>query len=266
MGNYTSSQNVLVVDVKNTLDLMYNTMISNKMETLQSVVTTNSVEVVNGPGGVINGNIIVQQTIDLNSETTGRLDSTILQNMQTQVKSSLDAALNQAAKATSGWLSTGNAETFNYTKIKNALETSVTDVFQVTNYNSVITNTIVANTGKILNYGTINGDLIVKQGIVANVVTRNLMVNVINRTNQILQDQSSNLRISQDATSQAQGETISGASKISSGIFAAICCIIILSLLFVALSPAGQRGLNKASNAGAARMGATTNATTTAAK
>jgi DNA repair exonuclease SbcCD ATPase subunit len=258
MGNQVSSTNVLTIDVKSTLDVVYNTMISNKQETVQSIVATNSIEVLNGPGGVINGRIILEQKIDLNAETSGKLDSSIIQNMQSEVKSKLDAALEQSAKATAGWLSSGNADTLNYTKIKNAVEQSVTDVFRVENYNAVVQATVVANEGKVYNYGTINGDLIVKQGVVANIIARNIVSNIINRTNKILQDQNLNLRISQDADAKAEGETITGASKFASGIISLICCIIIISLLFVALSPAGQRGVNKVSNAGAARMGATT--------
>lgn len=264
MGNQASSANILVIDVSSTLDVMVNTMVSNKMETVQSIVSTNSIKVVNGPGGVINGNIIVKQDIDLSAETTGRLDSKILQDMESTVKSKLDAALDQSAKATAGWLSTGNADTLNYTKIKDAVRQSVTDVFRVENYNAVISNTILTNTGEILNYGTWNGDIIVTQGIVANVITRNLMANIINRTNKALQDQGLSLRVSQDADSKAEGETITGASKISLGICAAVICFIIISLLFVALSPAGQRGINKASNAGAARYGGGTSMTPSA--
>lgn len=253
MGNEVSSTNVLTVDVSNSIDIMYNTLVTNKMETVSNKINSNTVTIRIGPGGVVNGNLNLSQTINTASETTGRLDSTVLQSLSSKIQSDLGLAADQSAKATAGWLSSSDVDTTNVSQIKQALSQSISENFTASNYNSIVDNTVNVNTGFIEILGVWNGDVNITQGIVAKIVTQNTITNIINRTNQILQDQKADLRISQDADSKAKGETITGTARISSGISSCIICIIIISLLLIALSPAGQRGLNKASNAGAAR-------------
>lgn len=255
MGNKPSAFNLVNIDVSSSIDIIYNTLITNKMSTLSSKIASNTVDILVGPGGQLIGNIDVTQKIDMTSEVSGELSSTVLQNLSSKIESDLTAKADQAANATAGWLSTARPDSRNITSVKQALKQSIEETFIVENYNQIIDNTILVNDATIRILGTQIGNIKIEQGIVARIITKNVINNIINRSNQILNDQSANVRVGQSATSTAKGETISGTSKISSGIISLICCIIIISLLFVALSPAGQKSINKASNTAAARYG-----------
>lgn len=255
-----AAKNTLSIDVSNTLKVISETMVINSTSTAATFMGVNEATIEVGPTGVVTGNINTTQTIDLKSEVSGQLDTQVITNMSTKVISDLKLAADQAAKATADWFSTSTAASENVSVIKNALEQSVTDSLSVQNINTVLSQTYLKNESKIRVNGVVNGDLNIKQGIVADIIARNIVKSIVNRTNEILSQSNSDLRITQNASAEAKGLTSAidgfvGGITTSSIISAVIICIIIISLLFVALSPSGQKGINKASNVAAARYG-----------
>jgi hypothetical protein len=261
MGGLLSSArstNVLAIDTTNVIKVMNETIVSNSTKTVSSVYNINSAKVINK--GVINGNLDVTQTIDLTVEITGELNSQVLTDLQTKIIDQLTLAADQAAKAQTEFLSFGESRTENITNIKKRLEQAVSDVCRVDNYQEIISTTINVNEKVIENYGVWNGDIVIKQGIVVDILIRNILNSVVNRTNKYLQESGSDIRLSQNAEAANKGlndiiKNFTDGAKIGSIISAVILCLIIVSLLVVALSPAGQKGLTKASNTVAARYG-----------
>ena len=249
---------VLAIDTTNAIKVMNETIVSNSTKTVSSVYNINSAKVINR--GVINGNLDVTQTIDLTVEITGQLDSQVLTDLQTKIIDQLNLAADQAAKAQTEFLSFGESRAENITNIKKRLEQAVSDVCEVNNYQQIISTTINVNEKVIENYGVWNGDIVIKQGIVVDILIRNILNSIVNRTNKYLQESGSDIRLSQNAEAANKGlsdiiKNFTDGAKFGSIISAVILCLIIVSLIVVALSPAGQKGLTKASNAAAARYG-----------
>jgi hypothetical protein len=252
--------NVLAINTENSISVLTETVIKNTSKTVSSVYNLNNATISIGPTGVVNGNLNVTQTIDVSKEITGRLDANLTIDMETKIIDELQLAATQAAKAQSEMLSWGDSEANNLTFIRKILDQSVRDVLSVDNYNEIVDNTVNTNDSTIVINGVYNGDINIKQGIVVDIVVRNVLSSIINRTNKILSQNNSNIRLSQNAEASNKGlnsivDSITGGAKISSIISAVILCIIIMSLLFVALSPAGQKSITKASNTAAARYG-----------
>ena len=255
-----ASKNTLSIDVSNSLKILSETMVENSQTTSAYVQNMNFATLEVGPNGVVNGDINTEQTIDLRLEVSGELDSRVVTNMSSKLITDLQLAADQAAKSTSEWFSTSRAAAENVSSIKNALEQAVTDRLEVRNRSTVIATSFNTNEFKLLINGVVNGDVNIKQGIVADIIALNIMQSIINRTNQILQQSDSKLRVTQASDANAKGlssvmDGFMNGVTISSIVSAVILCLIVVSLLFVALSPAGQKGLNKASNAAAARYG-----------
>lgn len=255
-----SSRNVLAINTENVIKVMSETIVANSSKTVTSTTNVNEATLEVGPNGIVTGNIDITQKIDLRKEISGQIDSQVILNLQTKIIDELKLAADQAAKAETELFSFGDSESENITNIKKRLEQSVSDVLRVENYLEIVDTTLNRNDAKIVINGVFNGDINIKQGIYVDIVIRNVLTSIVNRTNQILQESGSDIRLSQNAEASNKGlndivKNIVNGSQISSIISAVILCIIIISLLFVALSPSGQKGLNKASNAAAARYG-----------
>lgn len=263
MGGLFSSPratNVLAIDTENVINVLTETIVNNTSKTVSSLYNLNIVTITTGPNSVINGNLNITQNIDVSKEVSGRLESSLTSDMETKVIDELILAAEQASNAQSEMLSWGDSAATNLSFIRKRLEQSVKDVLRIDNYNEIVDNTINKNDATIVINGVWNGDINVKQGIVVDIVVRNILTSIINRTNKILLESNSNIRLSQNAAASNKGlnsivDSFTGGAKISSIISAVILCIIIMALLFIALSPAGQKSINKASNVAAARYG-----------
>lgn len=255
------AQNTLSIDVSNTLKIMNETLVSNKIETMSTVLNSQTATIEVAPGAVVNGNVLISQKIDVTSETSGRLDASVLSSMSAKIVSDLKVAADQAANATSQWFSTSTAASNNVTTIKNAIETAVTDTLKTENWNLLISQVINTETATIYIRGTVNGDVTITQNIVAKIIASNAMSVIVKKINDVLQTSKSDLHIAQTASATAEGlsgiiNNWTNGLTTSSIISAVILCLIIISLAIVAMSPAGQSSINKASNAAAARYGA----------
>lgn len=258
MGAKASTMNKVYIDTKSTLSVLNETIVNNSMETLQKVTNVNSFTVDIGPGGTLIGNINTQQSIDVTQEVSAKLSSEVLINLQAQIIAQLGAALDQAAKSKAGFFATTSSASKNITTIKSAVEGAVKNTLKVSNYNTIVQNTVNVNTQKILILGYMEGDINNEQNIVARVVANNVITSIINNTNQILADNKVDVQLRQAAEANSAGidDIIQGWTNgvtISSIALSVVLCIIVSSLLLVALSPSGQKGINKGVNAGIAR-------------
>lgn len=254
------AKNTLSIDISNSLKILNETLVMNQTSTVVTVYNINTATLEIAQGGVVNGNVNVTQSIDMKNETSGKLDSSVLTSLSSKLITDLQVAADQAANSTAEWFSTSTAAAENVSVVKNAMEQAVTDRLSVTNYQSILSQTFNLNDGKIMIRGTVNGDVEIKQGIVATIISTNVLSSIINKTNDILQQSGSNIRVTQNSTSTAKGlnsviDSWVGGITTSSIISAVILCIIILSLLVVALSPSGQKGISQASNVAASRYG-----------
>lgn len=260
MGQKQSkSTNKLYVDVSNSLNIVSDTVSKSTGTTVQQVVNSNTVTIQIGPSATVVGNIDVTQKIDATQEVYAKLDSSSLTKLSTSLINDLTSSATQSANAQSGWFATGTAGSDNLTTIKNAITQAVNDRLTVENYNAILQTTINLQTATIYVQGYLMGNITVKQGIVSNILAINLITSVIDKVNDILQKQNTDVRVQQTSKATANGlDTITGqyinGAKISVIVSAIILCIAIISLLVVAMSPSGQKSINTFSNAGANRI------------
>jgi hypothetical protein len=146
--------------ITNTTDVLQKnlTNIMNKRvnEASSNIGTVNTLRFVN-KGTIRCKNIKIGQTINVDSNVRSSLASVNKSDVQSMLKSAVDQTAQQKQEAVSGFLSTAfnnqNQEANNIVKVKNIIETNLTDeVFQ--KCQNVIKNT---NDGVVVNEGVIEG-------------------------------------------------------------------------------------------------------------
>jgi hypothetical protein len=198
--------------------------------------------------------IDVTQTINSQNQASGELSSSAIAKMQSDVDSSLSAALDQATKANNDIGSTGNATSDNASSIKNALSAAVTNTITVDNYQKMVQSTIDKNGATLTILGDAR-DIKIDQNIVANVISRNIMKSIIDQTNSSLASSNTGVQITQSATSATTGvgSIFQGLFDLVGGIFGnlaaayivlplvCLCCCCIVVLAFLVLSSGGGK-------------------------
>lgn len=231
MGNRASSTNTVNIDTSTTINKMTNTMVSSSQSNYQQSTNFQFATIENQ--GVVNGNIRLDQKIDVNQQQQANITQDVVQQLQNDIKSGIEAELDQAAKSKSGLLTVGSsANSRNITTVKDAFNATINDVITVENVQKTVNETTNLQDGKIINKGVINKDLIIDQKIIVRLVSINVINQVFNQVNKYLQDNKSNVKVEQEA------QTTVGADW-TDWIFIAIICVVscCCSMLLVFMLP-----------------------------
>lgn len=189
----------------------------------------------------------ISQKINMDKQTSGDLNATSRSQLETQLKSAMDAAVTQASQAKAGWLATASTSTENINKYKSAVSTAVATTMTQESYSAIRDSTISKQKAQITNYGVLD-NVKVDQNIVARILAVNIMKNVFDNANKILADQSTGLKIKQSAESTSTGadsvlNMLTSTAGMVSSCISSVACVLIIALLLVLLSPAGQEGI-----------------------
>ena len=204
------------------------------------------------------------QTINASSTSVGQLDATMIAETKERVQGTMQAAANASLeKATeAGSFQFGDKQNVK-TEVNMAIENVVKKTFSTENLNEVYAEVVNLQEGK-LNVGVCDGDLVFDQNIVAQLsaeaVTKSLASAISD--NSILSDFQA--KVESSAKSENKGiadivgtlfEGLTGPMKY--GIIASVVCcfLLVLVMIVIGLSPAGQSATANLGKAGANRLG-----------
>jgi hypothetical protein len=248
MGNAPSSRNEVVIDVKTSLDVVTNIIQTNSLSISQTGTNKNDFTLVSGPDSNIKTKTLtIGQTIDAGMQASGTIDASVLNKMSADLKSTLDAAVDQASTASSGIFAIADKpSTVNITRAKNALSVGVDTTLKQSTYNEIVQSTVQLNTATITLNGnwTIEEGIIVDQNLVSRIIAKLVITSVIDNANQYLLDNNSNLNITQKADSKS-GLFAGGAGMLGSIISSSLLCCICLIILIILFKVKGGDGKSK---------------------
>lgn len=243
MGGVQSvARNEVVLDVSTALNYMSTTIQNNSQTISQTSTRANNFELV-GDGATVRfkGKFTLNQTINAVNQVTGKLESNVTEKMNIDLQSIINQAVDQAASAKAGAFATADTRTTNITKTKNALSAAITDVVNQTNYQSLAQGTVDVNNGRlVLKNGTYIFDdaFVVDQKFFSNVIANTVMNAIIDKTNQILLTNNTDLKVSQKAKSESKGllSFLENPWFITGSIISCCVILIVVVLLFVVYS------------------------------
>ena len=244
MGNQVSSTNEVVIDISTALNMTTNIIQNNSSQITQTAGRSNQFSFETAEGSNVRiGKFNIFQKIDGTSQATGEISGTVINQLNVDLKSTLDAAVDQAAQAKSGIFSFGDSvSTTNINKTKNALNIAIDTVVTQNNWSASVQNVLDINNATITLRGNFTADeLPLDQTLFSSLIARNVIDSIINNANTVLAQNNSNVRVSQRASSSAglfggSGGMIAGV--ISSVISLSMC--IILLIIFLKLKSKNQ--------------------------
>jgi hypothetical protein len=244
MGNSPSSRNEIVIDVQTSLDVVTNIIQINSSSITQTGTNKNIFTLETGPNSDIRTKKLdITQKIDASMQASGKISSEILNKMSADLKSTLDAAADQASTASTGIFAIADKPTtVNITRTKNALRVGVDTTLKQETYNTLLQSIVNESTSTI----TLNGKwtdedgIIINQNLVSKIIGKLVVETVIDNANQVLADNNSKLRITQKADSKS-GLFAGGAGMIGSVISMCALCSICLIILIILIKLKGSK-------------------------
>lgn len=244
MGNAPSSRNEIVIDVQTSLDVVTNIIQINSSSITQTGTNKNIFTLESGPDSDIKTKTInIGQKIDASMQASGKISSEILNKMSADLKSTLDAAVDQASTASTGIFAIADKpSTVNITRTKNALRVGVDTTLKQETYNTLLQSIVNENDATITLNGkwTIEEGIIIDQNLVSKIIGKLVVETVIDNANQVLADNNSKLRITQKADSKS-GLFAGGAGMIGSVISMCALCSICLIILIILIKLKGSK-------------------------
>jgi hypothetical protein len=253
MGN-ASSTNSVVIDTSVALSSLTQSLQTNSASTLNSVTGSQDVTV-NIIGSVIkNSKINLNQTVDTTTNTSGKLKAGALTTVAADMKTTLNDAIDQAAKSSTGFLATGSSESDNKSKVKAKISEAVDSITSIDNYTKIVNDTVDTQAGTInIKDSRFDGStLTYDQTIVAKSIAVNMIDSVLSSASNALSTTDQTVSIKQKAESDAGG--IFGSLGLlgmlgAAGGFVCCCvclCISLLLSLYMASQSQGSNGSSRA--------------------
>ncbi len=237
MGNQVSSRNEVVIDTSTAVSIATNLIQENSTVITQTADRTNTYTFETAPGSKVKiGKLSSTQSIDATNQATGQINAEIISKLNTDIKSTLQAAADQAAEGRSGLFAIGDkVSTVNITRAKNALNVAIDTTITQPNWSSVVQSVVDTNNNKVYLAGEVEIDEVVNdQRLFSRLIAKSMIDTIISNANGVLASNNTDLRITQRATSSA-GLFTGGAgmaTSIISSLITLSICIVILIILF----------------------------------
>ena len=261
-GNRTVIKNSFQTDIVN--QNIFSKIVSNTSECSASQTAIQSVNVAIG---IMHEGcpFTSSQTIDLDTTCLGDFNPQDIVDMSTEVSADVSSAAMSTIEQTAGFMQMTENKSETETSIKNAITNIVSKTLSYENVNSVATNAITIQDGKLTVgecYAPIIFDQNIKSRVIAEAITNSLITNIINDTtlNNIINDLDTNTNQEGQGIGGAFAEFFGGIGDMFGNIFGALTgplvvsasclCLILIVFAAIALSPAGQGAINKAANTG----------------
>jgi hypothetical protein len=236
MGNRASSTNEVVIDVSTSLSIITTLIQTNSQTIAQTGVNNNIFTLETAEGSYITAKTIRStQSIDASMQASGEVNATVRNKIGAELKSALDAAIDQSSTASTGIFAFGDkTTTVNKTTTKNAISAAIETLGEQNNWQNIVNSVVNKNEGKIFLRGRVDVDEIVNdQTLVSKLIAQAVLNTVLDSANEILANNNTNLKITQKADSKTGlfgGAGGMAASITSSSI---ICCICLIVLILV---------------------------------
>lgn len=253
MGN-SQSQVANIVN-KSSMSVVNNFTSTNIATT--SATNTNTQTFTLNIGAISNCPLRLGQKITSQTTSIAEINDTQATQLQTELQSTLSAALQQSASMVNGLAAAtgGNSQDMT-TNIQNTIDQSIRNNITRTNINQVSSDSVNTQTMTLNIAACQNSPIDVSQGIISNVIAQNILTQI---THDILSSSviaAATAQVSQSATMHNKGlnDLVDSIFKGLTGIYgviAAVICVICIGLLAFALSPAGQEATTTAAKAGA---------------
>lgn len=250
--------------IKQTFDMkvinksIFNQITTNQQSLSASMNNTQRMEIDIGEMGE-NCSVTVGQTIDATGTSSAVMSPKTIAETKDMVQSELQAAASAALEKTTelGNFQFGDKQNVDQ-KITMEIENVVEKTFETNNMNEIISAMVTVQDGK-LRIEKCNGKLNLNQDIVAALMAEAITESL---TSAISDNEMLNsLAAAADATAKSENKGISDlVDSLSGPLMASIAasvlcvCIIILAVLSMMLSPAGQKATGTMANAGASRV------------
>jgi hypothetical protein len=263
------------IDIKSTTSILEKNIQTNSQKVQAAATANNSIEASVGinpitgeMGNIIGCNMNFKQTAtaDAQSSATSAIESIAesKQEIANDMKSKVAAALEKTSEA--GNFQFGDKSNTEI-DIKKDIQTTVENVFEKENLQSVVGNAVAVNDAKIQIGNmdcTLGGELNFEQDASAKVAATAVMGDVTKK----LMETSSIAKVidevdaKQKTENKGAADVVDSAGEAAAGIIGAatgpmqyaiiaiivICCLLVVGGVAIAMSPAGQKGMNKGFN------------------
>lgn len=215
-----------------------------------------------------NCKVVVAQTADADVQSEASLTTQSILESKQKIQDSMQANLSSAMEKSTqaGNFQFGDKQN-SETKINQEIETVVENVFKTENLNEVVSSVVQTNEADLMIGNmdcSLGGELDVTQDLTAKVAATAVMGQVIEKLmeTEAVKELAAEIDSKQTSENTGAAEVVSEAGDAAAGIIGAatgpmkyaiiavvlICCLLMIGGVAIAMSPAGQKGLNKGFN------------------
>ena len=215
-----------------------------------------------------NCKVVIEQTADADVQSEASLTTQSILESKQKIQDSMQANLSSAMEKSTqaGNFQFGDKQN-SETKINQEIETVVENVFKTENLNEVVSSVVQTNEADLMIGNmdcSLGGELDVTQDLTAKVAATAVMGQVIEKLmeTEAVKELAAEIDSKQTSENTGAAEVVSEAGDAAAGIIGAatgpmkyamiaavvICCLLMIGGVAIAMSPAGQKGLNKGFN------------------
>ena len=215
-----------------------------------------------------NCKVVVAQTADADVQSEASLTTQSILESKQKIQDSMQANLSSAMEKSTqaGNFQFGDKQN-SETTINQEIETVVENVFKTENLNEVVSSVVQTNEADLMIGNmdcSLGGELDVTQDLTAKVAATAVMGQVIEKLmeTEAVKELAAEIDSKQTSENTGAAEVVSEVGDAATGIIGAatgpmkyaiiavvvICCLLMIGGVAIAMSPAGQKGLNKGFN------------------
>ena len=215
-----------------------------------------------------NCKVVIEQTADADVQSEATLTTQSILESKSKIQDSRQANLSAAMEKSTqaGSFQFGDKQN-SETKINQEIETVVENVFQTENLNEVVSSVVQTNEADLMIGNmdcSLGGELDVTQDLTAKVAATAVMGQVIEKLmeTEAVKELAAEIDSKQTSENTGAAEVVDSVGDAAAGVIGAttgplkyamiaivlICCLLMIGGVAIAMSPAGQKGLNKGFN------------------
>ena len=266
--NFQSTTKILEENItENTNKVNAAAIQANKMKLSIGVNPITGEQFGEGPA-LKNCKVVVAQTADADVQSEATLTTQSILESKQKIQDSMQANLSSAMEKSTqaGNFQFGDKQN-SETKINQEIETVVENVFKTENLNEVVSSVVQTNEADLMIGNmdcSLGGELDVTQDLTAKVAATAVMGQVIEKLmeTEAVKELAAEIDSKQTTENKGAAEVVDSAGAAAAGIIGAttgplkyaiiavvlICCLLMIGGVAIAMSPAGQKGLNKGFN------------------
>ena len=215
-----------------------------------------------------NCKVVIAQTADADVQSEATLTTQSILESKQKIQDSMQANLSSAMEKSTqaGNFQFGDKQN-SETKINQEIETVVENVFKTENLNEVVSSVVQTNEADLMIGNmdcSLGGELDVTQDLTAKVAATAVMGQVIEKLmeTEAVKELAAEIDSKQTTENKGAAEVVDSVGDAAAGVISAttgplkyamlaivlICCLLMIGGVAIAMSPAGQKGLNKGFN------------------